>query len=125
MPHDLSLYAFELPDTTEWLSGDNRTLAFTVTDDQENPVDISNATVTWSLHERPYESDASTAVLSGQDSDVEVVTDSRVDTSQGEFEVRIESSATEDLWGEYHQRPEVTQPDGSTASWRGDVILTA
>lgn len=125
MPHDLKQHVFELPDTTEWLSGDNRTLAFAVADGNGNRVDISNATVTWSLHERPYESDVSTAVLSGQDSNVEVVTDNRVNTDEGDFEVRIGASATEDLWGEYYQRPKVTQPDESTASWRGEVVITA
>jgi len=123
--HDLSLYAFELPAVEEWITGDNRLLAFQVTDDAENPVDISNADIEWALYERPYEDNPSTAVATGEDADVVIVDDARVDTTNGEFEVRVEGTITEDLAGEYWQRPSVTQPDNTTATWRGKIILTA
>jgi len=125
MPHDLSLYDFQLPDIEDWLAGDSRTLAFVVTDSAGDPVDISNADVSWLLAEREYIDDPADAVLSDGDPGVEVVTDSRVDTTQGEFEVRVDSAATEDIYGEYHQRPVVTQADDTTASWSGEVIITA
>jgi len=125
MPHDLTQTAFELADIEEWLAGDNRVLAFQVVDAAGAGVDISGATVTWSLFGREYQSDPADAVLSDSDSGVEVVTDNRVDTSVGEFEVRIDGEATDDLWGEYHQRPRVEQTDGTEASWRGEVVLSA
>jgi len=125
MPHDISVYDFELPDVDDWLAGDDRVLAFTVTDDQGNGIDISNATVTWLLAEREYIDDDADAVLTQDDSGVEIVTDNRVDTSNGEFEVRIDGSATEDQYGEFYQRPQVEQTDGTVATWRGEVVLSA
>lgn len=123
--HELTQYAFELPDVDEWLAGDDRTLAFQVVDESGSGVDISGATVAWSLFDRDYETDSADAVLDDSDSGVELVTDNRVDTSIGEWEVRIDGEATDDLYGEYHQRPSVEQADGTEASWRGDVIVTA
>lgn len=125
MPHELSLYDFELPAIEDWISGDNRTLAFTVTDADGNGIDIETATVSWALYDRPYNDDTATATLDDGDTGVEVVTDSRVDPSVGEFEVRIDSDATSDLYGEFWQRPVVEESDGSVASWRGRVVLTA
>lgn len=123
--HDLTLTAFELPTVEEWLSGDDRVLAFQVTDDSETPVDISNASVSWGLWTRPYQDTDADAVLTDADSTVEVVTDNRVDTTVGEFEVRIDGEATDEEFGDYWQRPLVEQQDGTEASWRGKIILTA
>jgi hypothetical protein len=123
--HDLNIYVADLPAVEDWLAGDDRTLAFRVTDANGDGVDITNATVEWAMYERPYESDPADAVLSGQDSDIEIVTDNRVDTSVGEFEVRVDGEATADLWGEFTHRPSVEQTDGTRASWVGPVILTA
>jgi len=125
MAHDLSLYDFQLPAVEDWLAGDSRTLAFVVQDSDGNTVDISDATVTWMLADRPYQTDPADAVLSGGDTGVEVVTDSRVDSTAGEFEVRVAPDATVDLWGVFHQRPEVEQADGSVASWLGQIVLSA
>lgn len=125
MPHQLDLYSFELPAIEDWLAGDNRVLDFVVTDADGNAIDISNATVSWSLFDRAYQNDPANAIISGDDADVEIVTDTRVDTTAGEFEVRLDSSATESLYGEYWHRPVVEQSDGSTAKWRGRAILTA
>lgn len=124
MSTDLSIRAFDLPAVDEWLAGDSRTLAFQVVDGNGDPVDITDATVTWGLFERPYHTDPADAVLTGDDSGVVIVTDSRVDTTAGEFEVRLDPSATADLWGEFTHRPQVEQTDGSVASWLGDVTLT-
>jgi len=123
--HELTQFAFELPDIEEWLAGDSRTLAFTVVDADGNAVDVSGATFSWALFDRDYQTDAADAVIDGSSSGVEIVTDNRVDTTAGQWEVRLDPGATESLWGEYYQRPEIEQTDGSTASWRGDVILTA
>jgi len=125
MPHDLSLYDFELPTIESFLAGDSRVLAFQVTDDQGNGVDISNATVEWALFDRAYQSDAAQAVIDDGDSDVELVIDSRVDTGVGEWEVRLSPVATDEIWGGYYHRPRVIQQDGTEASWFGEIVLTA
>jgi len=125
MAHDLTQYAFELPDIEEWLAGDDRTIAFQVVQADGSPVDISGATVEWSLFDRAYETDTTDAVLDGNDSGVELVTDNRVNTADGEWEVRLDGAATADIWGEYYHRPRVEQSDGTEASWRGEVVLTA
>ncbi|AGC34573.1 hypothetical protein HSTV1_28 [Haloarcula sinaiiensis tailed virus 1] len=123
--HELTHYSFTLPDVDEWLSGDSRELAFRVVGADGNGVDITNATVSWSLFDREYMDDPADAVLTGDDSSVEIVTDNRVDSEAGEFEVRLDPAATEDLWGTYWHRPEVKQSDETTASWRGEVVVTA
>jgi len=125
MPHELDVYDFELPAVKDWLAGDNRTLAFQVVDGAGNPVDLTDATVAWRLFEREYQDDPEDAVLSGDDGTVELVTDSRVDSENGEWEVRLDTGATPDLYGEYYHRPEVIQSDGSQATWRGEVVVTA
>lgn len=125
MPHQLDTHVAELPSVTEWLSGDDRALIFEVVGADGEPVDISNATVAWTLHERAYEDDPETAVLSGDSSGVELVTDARADPENGVWEVRISGEATEDLWGSYWHRPVVEQPDSSRASWRGKLTITA
>lgn len=123
--HDLTLFDFELPEIDDWLSGDDRVLAFRVVGADGDPVDISNADVSWMLFDRPYADDPADAVLSGDDSGVELVTDSRVDTANGEWEVRVDGDATAELWGEFTHRPVVEQSDGTSASWIGTAILTA
>lgn len=123
--HELSVYVSELPDVEDWLAGDDRALIFEVTDGDGNPVDVSGADVSWSLFERPYEDDPSDAVLSDADDGVELVTDARADPSNGIWEVRVDGEATADLWGSFTQRPVVEQPDGSRASWKGEVVLEA
>jgi hypothetical protein len=125
MPHELTQYDFDLPAIEDWLSGDDRTLAFVVVDAAGDPVDISGATVAWALYDRPYNDDPANATLSDSDSGVELVTDNRVDTTAGEWEVRIDAAATVDLWGDFTHRPSVTQTDGTTATWIGDVTITA
>lgn len=125
MVHDLDVYAFALPTVDGWLSGDDRAFVFRVVDGDGTAVDISNATVKWGLYQRPYQSDPADAVLTGDDSGVEIVTDNRVDTTAGVFEVRIDGSATADRWGRYWHRPRVEQADDSVATWRGKVVIEA
>ena len=123
--HDLDLHRFGLPEISEFFAGDDRALAFRVVDGDGNGVDISGATVEWALFRRQYEKrPASTPVLSGSDEGVELVTDDRVDTESGQWEVRLDDSASDGLVGEYWHRPRVIQSDESTASWRGRIILT-
>lgn len=123
--HELSQYVSELPRIENWLAGDDRALVFQVVDGDGDAIDITSATVSWALFERRYERDPNVSVLSGDDSGVELVTDNRVDPTNGKWEVRIDSGATDELWGSYTQRPEVEQADGTVASWRGEIVLEA
>ena len=123
--NDLNIYAFALPTVDNWLSGDDRTFVLRVVDDDGNAVDISTATVTWALYLRPYNDDPTDAVLTGDDSSIEIVTDDRVDTTEGVFEVRIGGDATVDRWGQFWHRPRVEQADGSVATWRGEIVVEA
>jgi hypothetical protein len=126
VPHQLTQYDYELPDIEAWISGDSRTLAFQVVDADGDGVDISGASVSWAMYRRAYEDDPANAVLTGSDSGVELVTDNRVNSAEGDWEVRINPSATEaDIYGQYFHRPSVEQSDGSRASWRGRIVLTA
>jgi len=125
MVHELSQYIAMLPDVENWLAGDDRVLAFQVVDSNGGGVDISTATVAWDLFERPYQTDPAEAVASGTDNDVTLITDSRVDSTAGRFEVRVDGSVTADEWGRYTQRPSVEQSDGTVASWIGAVVISA
>lgn len=125
MVHDVSLYDFELPEVDDWIAGDDRVLAYTVTDADGNGVDISSATITWGLFDRAYETDSADAVLDETDGDVTIDTSGDVDPTAGEFEVVVDGSATADEWGEYYQRPSVESSAGEVSSWRGEVTLEA
>lgn len=125
MPHDLSLYDFKLPSIEDWISGDDRTLAFQVTDDQSNGVDVSGATITWLLADREYVDDPADAVLTESDSGVSIDTSGSIDPTVGEFEVVVGGAATDELWGQYHHRPKVEAGDGTVSSWLGEIKLTA
>ena len=125
MPHSLDPSAFILDDVVDFLAGDSRVLSFTLTDGNGNPVDVSNATIEYRWFEREYQTGDSAAVLTGDDADVEIVTDNRVDTTAGEFEIRLDPSATVDLYGDYYQKARVVQEDESEASWVGRINITA
>jgi hypothetical protein len=125
MVHDLSRSAFRLDAVEEFAAGDSRTLAYQVTDENGNGIDISTADISWRLVGRAYE-DRADAVLDDSDAGVTVTTTaSGVDATIGEFEVQLGPDATAGLWGSYTQVPSVEQLDGSTASWVGEVTLTA
>jgi hypothetical protein len=119
------VYVFELPTVEDWISGDDRKLAFKVTDGAGNGIDIADATVSWALYDRPYEDDTSNAVLTDSDSDVDLITSAGVDPAVGEWEVNVGGAATEEEWGRYHQRPKVEAADGSVATWVGTVLIQA
>lgn len=125
MPHTASPTDFTLATIDDFLAGDSREIAFQVVDANGNGVPISNATVEWRLFARDYQTGDSDATLTGDDSNVEIVTDNRADTSVGEFEVRLDPAATEDLYGKFYQRPKVIQSNGDEATWRGELIISA
>jgi len=123
--HDLNEYVSELPTVEDWISGDDRKLAFKVTDGEGNGIDIGDATVSWALYDRPYGDDTSNAVLTDGDADVDLVTSAGVDPTVGEWEVDVGGAATEEEWGEFTQRPKVEASDGTVATWRGTVLIEA
>ncbi len=122
--NDLDWSAFELETIEDFFAGDSRQLSFQVVDSAGNAVDITGATVEWALYEREYMDDPADAILTGDDASVELVTDNRVDSENGQWEVRLDPAATEDMWGEYYHRPVVTDQEGNRASWRGEIVLT-
>jgi hypothetical protein len=63
-------------------------------------------------------------VLSGDDSGVEIITDTLVDPTSGEFRVNVSESATSEEWGDYWQVVVVDPLDDSLQSWQGKVLLT-
>ena len=112
---------YELPGLLEWPAGDSRELNFTV---ETNSVakDLSNDIVTWHLLEKPYHSLAD-AVLSGDDPDVEVRTDTVVDPTAGEFRIDIAGGATSGLWGDYWQTIRIDPPGDDVQTFSGRVVI--
>jgi len=106
-------------------ASDSRTLAFTVVFADGSTRDISSDEIEWYLLDKPYESD-SDAIVDNDSTGIEIVTDNRVDTANGEFEVRVSPDALADEWGSVHQRIRIATAGGETdLSWRGEIILTA
>lgn len=125
MVHEVTQYDADLPTIEDAFAGDDRTIALKVVDADGNGIDISPTTIRWELYERAYQTNRSESVLDDGDSSVDVVTSSPVDPTVGEFEVQLDSDATDDLWGEYFHRPEVEQKDGTIAKWRGRLVIEA
>ena len=123
MPTELNPARFELPPIEGWIAGDSRQLNFTVTLPDGSNKDISNDEVRWYLLDKPYVS-PSEATLSGDDSGVEIITDTLVDPTNGEFRVDVSESATSGEWGDYWQVVVVDPLDDSLQSWQGKVLLT-
>lgn len=125
MAHDISIYEFELPDLDDWFAGDSHQIDFAVVEDG-TAVDITNSTLEWRLFERAYETGDAAAVLTDSDSDVTIIdTAPLADPENGEWSVRLDGTATEDLYGDYYMRPVVDPQGFSRASWRGEVTVTA
>lgn len=122
MPH-LDTSRFTLPDIDDWFSGDTRVIQFQV-ESAGTPVDLSGAEFEWRLYNVAYESGTADALLTDADTGVEIVSDQRVDIEGGEWEVRVDGDVTDDMWGEYWQRP-VVRNEGTEAQWRGRVVIEA
>lgn len=124
MTHSLDPTRYYLNPVDDWLAGDSRRFEFTVTDSAGNTIDISNYSFEWYLLDNDYDPDAD-AVYDDSNAGIEIVTDSRVDTTVGEFEVRIDEGVTSGEWGDYYQRVVVDPVDDTLQSWEGEVILAA
>jgi len=102
---------------------DSRRLEFTVLLSDGTPKDISEDTPEWYLLGKPYHDD-SEAIIDDSDPGVEIVTDTRIDTAAGEFEVRIDPETLVGEWGPVTQRVRLSAGGGTTISWRGRIVLT-
>jgi hypothetical protein len=120
---DLAPDAATLPTIDGFPASDSRVLAFTVLLADGTPRDISDDTVEWYLLDKPY-TDIQSPLVSDSDPGVEVVTDSRVDTTAGEFEVRIDEGTLAGEWGSVYQRVRVDAIGETRQSWTGEVVLT-
>lgn len=104
-------------------AGDSRRLEFTVVFADGTPRDVSDDTIEWYLLDKPYD-DIANAIVDGDDPGVEVVTDNRVKTDEGEFDVRIDEDTLTGEWGSLYQVVRVDAPGETRQSWTGEVILT-
>jgi hypothetical protein len=124
MQQDLNADRATLPTIDGFPASDARRLEYTVLLSDGTPRDISNDTPEWYLLGKPYDNDAD-ALVSDSDPDVEIVTDSRVDTTAGVFEVRIDPDALAGEWGPRYQRIRIDAPGDTRLTWEGEIILTA
>lgn len=121
---DLNADVATIPEIDGFPASDSRRLEFTVLLADGSPRDISNDSVEWYLLDKPYDPDAD-AIVDGTSTGVEIVTDSRVDTTNGEFQIRIGADTLAEEWGPVVQRVRIDAPGDTELSWRGDVILLA
>ena len=97
---------------------DTKLLPFTIVEDETgDPVGLSGATITWELRKRTaYE-----AEITLDDAGVSIT---ERDNAAGEFSVRIEQNATEDLeFATYRERLRIVDDDGNQTTWIGEVPI--
>ena len=97
---------------------DTKLLPFTIVDgDTGDPVNLSGAELVWELRKRTsYE-----AALTLDDAGVAIT---ERDNGAGEFAVRIEQDATEDLeFATYRERVRIVDGDGNQTTWIGEVPI--
>ena len=97
---------------------DTKLLPFTIIDDgTDEPVDLSGATIEWSIRQET----AYPKALSLQDTGVSLI---ERDNPNGEFTVKIEQNATEDLEFEtYREQVRIIDGDGNQTTWIGEVPI--
>lgn len=104
-----------------WPSGDTRIFPFVVPDEdsdiEEERKNITAADIKWKL-EDPITGDT---VLSETDSGVDV---NITNASEGEFEVKVDKSATENLADTYREIIRITDSAGNRSSWAGRVKIS-
>ena len=97
---------------------DTKLLPFTIVeDDSGEPVSLSGATITWELRKRtPYD-----AAITLDDEGVSIT---ERDNAAGEFTIRIEQNATEDLeFATYRERLRIVDNEGNQTTWIGEVPI--
>lgn len=104
-----------------WPSGDTRIFPFVVPDEDSDVddarKDITAATVDWKLEDTT----TGDTVISESDSGVDV---NITNASEGEFEVEVDKSATEDLADTYREIIKITDSAGNRSSWAGRVKIS-
>ena len=97
---------------------DTKLLPFSIVDnDTGSPVILSDATITWELRKRtPYD-----AAITLDDAGVSII---ERDNAAGEFTIRIEQNATEDLeFTTYRERLRIVDNEGNQTTWIGEVPI--
>jgi len=97
---------------------DTKLLPFRIIDDDtESPINLSDATITWELRKRtPYD-----AAITLEDAGVSI---SERDNAAGEFTIRVEQNATEDLeFATYRERLRIVDNEGNQTTWIGEVPI--
>lgn len=98
----------------EMWAGDTKKLQYTVLDENDDPVNLTNATINWWL----AESATSTAILTKTTADDISITDA----ANGVFQVTINPADTQNLEGRYYHEAEVTDDAGNVATVAVGVI---
>ena len=97
---------------------DTKLLPFTIIDDDtDEPVNLSGATIEWSIRQRtPYPK-----ALSLQDEGVSLI---ERDNENGKFTIKIEQNATEDLeFATYREQLRIIDGAGNQTTWIGEVPI--
>ena len=89
-------------------AGDDKTIQVTVTDPDGDPVDLTSATIKW----QAAKSLGKASAISKSTSSGITITDA----ANGEFEVTILDTDTDDLVGTYQHEAEVTFTDGTKST---------
>ena len=98
---------------------DAKVLPFVVRNKDGDRIDITGATIVWELRARA----AHEPSLSLEDVGVEVI---NRDNDQGEFEIRLDTDATEDLEPRtYRERVRITDTGGDQTTFIGEVPIVS
>ena len=98
---------------------DAKVLPFVVRNQDGERIDITGATIVWELRARA----AHEPSLSLEDVGVEVI---NRDNDQGEFEIRLDTDATEDLEPRtYRERVRITDTSGDQTTFIGEVPIVS
>lgn len=89
-------------------AGDDKTISVTVTDPNGDPVNLTSATIKW----QAARSLGKASVISKTTSSGITITDA----ANGEFEVTLSDTDTDDLSGTYQHEAEVTFADGTKST---------
>lgn len=102
-----------------YYAGNSLEINESITDENGNALDLSNATVEWGVARRPGDS-----VVIG-DGDAEVTLSIDTPASDGDVTVTVEPGHTSDMDGTYKHEFKVTKDDGTEDTvTRGDFEVT-
>ncbi|AFH22056.1 hypothetical protein OSG_eHP15_00130 [environmental Halophage eHP-15] len=109
--------SIDIPTPSPIRRGDAVELPFKLVDSDDNVVDLNSGTLQWDLRkDTGYD-----AVLTLSDSDVSIT---NRDNPNGEFTVKLETGATEELdAGIYRERVVFTDGGGNETTWVGELNI--